>query len=1473
MPKFHNPLITAFTGGISYSTDGIFIIQGADYVTIDGIDLHENAANTTAPALMDWGYAIVKLSETDGSQNINIKNCTVTLAKLDAAGGYSTGIYSGNHTAASTTPLTITDAAGINSNIKINGCTLTGCYYPISINGFTTSSTFYDTGLEIGTTTGNTIKDFGGGGNGAYGIAVNGQSAPKIENNSVTGGANTTNTVNGIFVQGSCNGNITINSNTDSVSGYTSGFIYAIANEASQSATVNITNNTIKCNFSNATTGTFRGIYNANSPSGTTVNITGNTIQNIKYGTLSGTGSGGVQAIVFWGNSLGDANISNNIITNNAMLGQDNGTFYGIFIQSGGAITVNSNQIFNNSISGAGNLGTFYGIYTSSSNGNITYNGNSIYTNQIYRNAQKTKSSGTGNIYGFYVQFSNGSKTFSNNIIYGLASGYTGSTYGIYSYDANGYGTNITAVGNNIYDLSSSTGLVYGIYIGSVSASTNNKNIYNNFISDLKTTGTNNINAINGLYLVPAANNTVNCFFNTVYLNATSAGTDFGSSGIFVDATSGSVDLRNNIIVNKSTAKGAGFTAAYRRGGTDLTNYASTSNNNLFYAGTPSAANLIFYDGTNSDQTLAAFQSRMATRDANSVTEDVPFVNISNAPYDLHINTGISTVVKSGGIAVTSPFAVTTDYDGDTRMDPPDIGADEFYVPTAQATDVILTQIDNNIKIDWTNGSGSNRAVFISQTASGSPVPVNGPSYTANKVYGAGTQIGSSGWYCVYNGSGSTVTVSNISVATYRVMVCEYNGTGSGSSYNVNTATNNPQNITITTIKNNCLSFDGKDDYVSIPANTTWSFTDFTVEWWQCEIDTNLYPRIFSLDGNIFGVSIEKGNEFYCWINNKNSGIITINSYKNQWVHFAITRSDTTAKIYRNGIQIGTFGNGDSISSTKPLLLGKKASSSEFFGGNLDEIRFWSVARSQVEIQANMNNSLTGSETGLVAYYKLDQGTAGGSNPTVTTLNDATDNGHNGTLTNFALTGSTSNWVPYMFIFGDGTQTNPYLIANLDHLLWISENSARWSSYYKQTDNIDASSTSTWNGGAGWLPIGNSTTQFTGNYDGNGKTISGLYINRGGNYVGLFGYTETPCSITSLGIVNVNIIGSAAYLGALVGLPANSNINKCYSTGTVTGLSNVGGLIGHSHLGSISNCYSRAVVIGNSGSSYLGGLIGYMNGGTADYVYSTGSVTGTSFTGGLVGQKSGTVTLSFWDTQTSGQSTSSGGLGETTAEMKTLATFTGWDNAIWNMDAGINDGYPYLDWQNTGGTPLPVELSSFTATVVNRKVTLKWQTATEVSNHGFNVELKKENNEWKQIGFVKGNGNSNSSKSYSFVDTNPPSGKAIYRLKQIDTDGKFEYSKEIEVNTGLPKTYELSNNYPNPFNPSTRINVSLPEDQVVKLCVYNILGEKVATLINRKMEAGVHEINFNAANLASGIYIYKIEAGKFTQTKKMMLIK
>jgi hypothetical protein len=190
-----------------------------------------------------------------------------------------------------------------------------------------------------------------------------------------------------------------------------------------------------------------------------------------------------------------------------------------------------------------------------------------------------------------------------------------------------------------------------------------------------------------------------------------------------------------------------------------------------------------------------------------------------------------------------------------------------------------------------------------------------------------------------------------------------------------------------------------------------------------------------------------------------------------------------------------------------------------------------------------------------------------------------------------------------------------------------------------------------------------------------------------------------------------------------------------------------------------------------------------------------------------------------------------------------------------------------------GDSPLPVELSTFTSSVINNAVALSWSTVAEKSNYGFNVERSADKTNWVKIGFVNGSGNSNSVKNYSFTDKSANSGKMYYRLKQVDTDGKYEYSKTIEVDLGLPKVYELSNNYPNPFNPSTTIRFSLPEKQNVKITVFNTLGQKVAEILNGEMEAGVHEVNFNASNLTSGIYICKMNAGNFTQTKKLMLVK
>ena len=188
---------------------------------------------------------------------------------------------------------------------------------------------------------------------------------------------------------------------------------------------------------------------------------------------------------------------------------------------------------------------------------------------------------------------------------------------------------------------------------------------------------------------------------------------------------------------------------------------------------------------------------------------------------------------------------------------------------------------------------------------------------------------------------------------------------------------------------------------------------------------------------------------------------------------------------------------------------------------------------------------------------------------------------------------------------------------------------------------------------------------------------------------------------------------------------------------------------------------------------------------------------------------------------------------------------------------------------------LPVELTSFTAAFNQSTINLKWETKTEINNYGFEVErsLSTENKQWDKIGFIPGHGNSNSPKDYSFVDKNPSGGsKFIYRLKQIDNDGKFEYSDEVEIEL-VPNEFNLFQNYPNSFNPSTKIRFSVPIYTKVSIQIYNQLGEVVVHPVNNFYEAGNYAIEINLNNLASGVYIYKISADNFSDVKKMVLTK
>ncbi len=192
---------------------------------------------------------------------------------------------------------------------------------------------------------------------------------------------------------------------------------------------------------------------------------------------------------------------------------------------------------------------------------------------------------------------------------------------------------------------------------------------------------------------------------------------------------------------------------------------------------------------------------------------------------------------------------------------------------------------------------------------------------------------------------------------------------------------------------------------------------------------------------------------------------------------------------------------------------------------------------------------------------------------------------------------------------------------------------------------------------------------------------------------------------------------------------------------------------------------------------------------------------------------------------------------------------------------------------------VPVELTSFTASISGKLVNLIWRTATETNNLGFDIERRTDRNSFAKIGFISGKGTSLETQSYKFVDSDELNGTYYYRLKQIDFDGSFEYSPVIQVQMGEgPSTFALDQNYPNPFNPSTVISFQLAQKTNVSLKIYNILGKEVAILLNESKDAGSYKINFNsssvAGGLASGVYIYKLatSSGEIF-TRKMTLLK
>jgi hypothetical protein len=186
---------------------------------------------------------------------------------------------------------------------------------------------------------------------------------------------------------------------------------------------------------------------------------------------------------------------------------------------------------------------------------------------------------------------------------------------------------------------------------------------------------------------------------------------------------------------------------------------------------------------------------------------------------------------------------------------------------------------------------------------------------------------------------------------------------------------------------------------------------------------------------------------------------------------------------------------------------------------------------------------------------------------------------------------------------------------------------------------------------------------------------------------------------------------------------------------------------------------------------------------------------------------------------------------------------------------------------------IPVELTSFSANINSGFVVLNWRTSTETNNYGFQVERGTDQVIFDKIAFVLGSGTTTEIKNYNYIDTTATLGKCYYRLKQLDYDGSFSYSQIVEIDFGLPTKFAVYQNYPNPFNPITTINYQIAIKSQVSLKVYDMLGNEVLSLINEEQESGYYKVKLNSNNLSSGVYIYRLQAGSFVETRKMILLK
>ena len=927
-----------------------------------------------------------------------------------------------------------------------------------------------------------------------------------------------------------------------------------------------------------------------------------------------------------------------------------------------------------------------------------------------------------------------------------------------------------------------------------------------------------------------------------------------------------------------------------------------------------------------------------------------------------------------------------------------------FVAPEAPGSLVATAGNGNQISLSWADNSNNEQGFAIERSIvgeSGPFVPLTTVAANTTTFVDANLLLNTTFYY---------------RVRAYRSsLVSDYSNTA---------------NATTPAEANNAIRFEGVDSYIKVTDGGGLALENFTLETWfkkdgngisvtsgtggipdaiplitkgtseseSSNLDINYFLCIKAAT-NVIAADFEEGaGGTSVSLNHPVLGVTPI--VNNVWHHAAVTYDGTTLRLYLDGNLENSLVVGQPVASatTCNLAIGSSLRSTDvaqgFFDGTMDEIRIWNYARTQNEIQSTINSKIDISQTGLLARWRLDEGSG------------TSANGSAGTTFNGVVTNLNYEWV-------SGAPFNASIFPFVPTLIYPANGQADLDQYPQlevvASDNSSTNLTvkfygrlvepnqkftligfpdtqyytSLKNGGS--AAILNSQTQWVVN---NKDALNIVYAVGLGDCVDEGDLFEAPWQVLDNAMdmienpVTTNLPDGLPY-GLAVGnhdQTANGDAdgttnfyNQYFGTNRFSGRGYYGGNYGsnndnHFDLFSANGMdfivihfeydttpdaavitwaenllqtYSsrRAIIVshwiintGNPGSFSAQGQALYnafrdnpnvflmLSGHVPGEGRRTDTYEGNTIHSVLSDYQSRTNGGNGWlrimefdpsanminvktyspylnqfeedgDSQFSLPYTMSGigdapfvELGSVTVPNNSNATYT-WNGLLggetyqWYVTITNENNLTTTGpiWSFSTDQNLPVEMTSFSANIVDEKVVLNWQTKTETNNYGFEVErsvvMQTSKSGWEKIGFVTGNGNSNSPKDYSFIDVNPKGGSSFeYRLKQIDNDGQYHYSDVVEV-TVIPLEFALYQNYPNPFNPNTKIKYSIPTEADVTIKLYDILGKEIKSLVSSKHSAGNYEVDFNAANLASGTYFYRIQAKDFTDTKKLLIIK